>query len=92
MLPTKKGVTLTVEMWKKLLSIKEDIDATIENMARGIPGQMRPPPEGCEEEEMGLNQNEDEFQNKMTSVPLGGRPPNEMGEEGNNEEDYGEEI
>mgnify|MGYP000986624783 FL=1 len=23
---------------------------------------MRPPPEGCEEEEMGLNQNEDEFQ------------------------------
>ena len=35
-LPTKKGVTLTVDMWKKLKYLTEDVDKVIEQMGGNI--------------------------------------------------------
>ena len=88
MLPTKKGVTLTNDMWKKLLSLKDDIDATIDNMSRGLPAPQRPQTE----EEPGMEQNEEEDfggPGKMSSTPQ-----RRMGEEEMNgeDEDYGGEL
>ncbi len=42
LLPTKKGVTLTVDMWKKLMSISSEIDQCIEDMQSDIPPRISP--------------------------------------------------
>ena len=36
MLPTKKGVTFSVEMWKKLVTLVPEIDKIIDQMEKGV--------------------------------------------------------
>lgn len=44
MLPTKKGITFSVEMWKKLVSLVPEVDKCIDSMEKG--GADPPAPEG----------------------------------------------
>ena len=46
MLPTKKGVTLTIDMWRKLIGIANDVDKVIDSMEKGQATSLENPPFG----------------------------------------------
>lgn len=42
LLPTKKGVTLTVEMWKKMITMIPEVDKIIDQMEKNLPVTLSP--------------------------------------------------
>ena len=42
MLPTKRGVTFTVDIWKKIVTLAPEIDKIIDQMERGVQATLSP--------------------------------------------------